>query len=175
MDPVVDLVLRAALALLFVVAAGHKLRASARFRATFADYRILPAAAAPLVPALELGVAGLLVVPATAAAGKIGAAALLLVYAAAVAVNLRRGRTDLDCGCAGPAARRPIGGWLVVRNAAVAAAALAALAPVRPRPLVVLDALTAGAALLALTPLWVAADRLSAQTPAVARLREGMR
>ena len=40
MDPAIDLTLRAALALLFLVAATHKLRDPAAFRATFADYRI---------------------------------------------------------------------------------------------------------------------------------------
>jgi hypothetical protein len=42
MDPVFDSTLRAALALLFLVAAAHKLRDLGRFRATLADYRVLP-------------------------------------------------------------------------------------------------------------------------------------
>lgn len=176
MDPAIDLIVRAALALLFVVAAAHKLRDVRAFHGTLADYRLLPdalsGAAARAVPLGELFVAALLVGPPTAEAGKVGAAGLLMVYAAAVGVNLVRGRRHIDCGCAGPRARRPIGGGIVVRNALLAAAALAALAPVQPRPLVWIDALTVSGAVLALGALYLAADRLMAYAPALARLRE---
>ena len=175
MDPAIDLTVRLALALLFVVAAVHKLRDVRAFQGTFADYRLLPDAlnpAAAVVPLAELLVAALLVVPSMASAGKAGAAGLLLVYAAAVGVNLLRGRRHIDCGCAGPHARRPIGGALVARNALLAAAALAALTPVGTRPLVWIDALTVSGAVLALAALYLAADRLMALAPAIARLRE---
>jgi hypothetical protein len=171
-DPAIDLTVRAALALLFLVAAAHKLRDRAAFRATFAEYRILPEAIGTLVPLAELAVAVLLLVPAASALGEIGAAALLLLYGAAVGVNLARGRRHIDCGCAGPYARRPIGGGIVVRNALLAAAALAALLPVSPRPLAWIDALTVGGAVLALAALYLATDRLMAHAPALARLRE---
>src|SRR5207249_705697 len=132
MDPVVDLTLRTALALLFFVAAGHKLRDPGRFRATVAEYRLVPDRFAPpaaaLLVAVEAAAAGALLVPGVRAAGLLAAAALLVVYGAAIAINLARGRWDIDCGCAGPAVRRPIGGWLVARNAVLAAAALAGLA-----------------------------------------------
>ena len=176
MDPAIDLTLRAALALLFVVAATHKLRDVAVFQATFDDYRLVPkalaGAVALVVPPAEIAVAVLLVAPDTSALGKIGAAGLLVVYATAVGVNLVRGRRHIDCGCAGPHARRPIGRGIVVRNAFLAAAALAALARVHPRPLVWLDALTVSGAVLALAALYVAAERLMAHGPALARLRE---
>src|SRR5262249_42093229 len=42
MDPVIDATVRAALALLLSTAALHKVRDPARFRATVADYRLLP-------------------------------------------------------------------------------------------------------------------------------------
>ena len=171
-DPAIDLTVRAALALLFLVAAAHKLRDRAAFRATFAEYRILPEAISALVPLAELAVAVLLLVPAASALGEIGAAALLLLYGAAVGVNLARGRRHIDCGCAGPYARRPIGGGIVVRNALFAACALAALLPVSPRPLAWIDALTVSGAVLALAALYLATDRLMAHAPALARLRE---
>jgi hypothetical protein len=175
MDPVIEATLRAALALLFLAAAAHKLRDRRRFRATLAAYRLLPAAlvpvAAALVPGVELAVAAALATPALPAAGPLAAAALLLVYAGAVAVNLARGRRHIDCGCGGPAARRPIGGWLVARNAALAAAALAALAPPRARSLLWIDAVTVLGATAALAVLWVSLDRLLAAGPASARLR----
>ena len=171
-DPAIDLTVRAALALLFLVAAAHKLRDRAAFRATFAEYRILPEAISALVPLAELAVAVLLLVPAASALGEIGAAALLLLYGAAVGVNLARGRRHIDCGCAGPYARRPIGGGIVVRNALLAASALAALLPVSPRPLAWIDALTVSGAVLTLAALYLATDRLMAHAPALARLRE---
>ena len=104
--------------------------------------------------------------------GLAGAAALLALYAAAIAVNLARGRRHLDCGCAGPALRRPISGWLVVRNLVLVAIALADLAPLSTRPLVWVDALTVVAATAALAACWMAADRLLATAPGLARLRE---
>jgi len=171
-DPAIDLMIRAALALLFAVAATHKLRDMTTFRGTFADYRLLPDVAARAVPAGEAAVALLLVAPATSALGKAAAVALLVAYAAAIGVNLARGRRHIDCGCGGPHARRPIGPGLVVRNTLLAGVALAALAPVYERPLVWVDGLTISGAVLALAALYVAADRLMAYGPALARLRE---
>lgn len=175
MDPVAHVVLRAALALLFLAAALHKVRDPGRFRVTLAEYRLLPralvAAAAAALVAAEAGVAVALALPGRSLPGALGAAGLLAVYGLAVAVNLARGRRDLDCGCAGPALRRPISGGLVVRNAVLAAAALATLAPVGPRPLVWLDAVTVLGATGALAALWAAAERLLAHAPVLARVR----
>src|SRR3989442_4801755 len=73
MDPVIDATLRTALALLFLVAAGHKLRDLGRFRATLADYRLVPAGLVPLAAALVVGAeaaaAGALPLPGAPAAG----------------------------------------------------------------------------------------------------------
>jgi hypothetical protein len=164
MDPVVDLVLRVSLALLFATAAWHKLRAPRSFAATLGEYRLLPVSLAPVAAALVVA-AELATVAALVAASRIGlafAAGLLLVYAAAVAVNLLRGRRHIDCGCAGPSARQRIGGWLVARNLVLAATALAGLAPVAPRALVWVDAFTVVAATIALAACRAAADRLLA-------------
>src|SRR5439155_1227195 len=118
MDPVIDVTLRTALALLFSVAAGHQLQDLGRFRATLVEYRLLPAGlvplAAALVVAVEVAAAGALLVPGARAAGLVSAATLLVVYGAAVAINLARGRRDIDCGCAGPA-----GGLMVGKGPAV--------------------------------------------------------
>ncbi len=174
-DPAVDAALRAAFALLFLVAASHKLRDPGRFRTTLAEYRLLPGPVVPLAAMLVIGVevvvAIALLAPARRAPGPGAAAAVLAVYGAAIAVNLARGRRHIDCGCVGPAVRRPISGWLVARNAALAAAALAAVAPVRPRPLVWVDALTVMGATATLAALYASVDRLLAHAPALARLR----
>ncbi|HZR83707.1 MAG TPA: MauE/DoxX family redox-associated membrane protein [Candidatus Binatia bacterium] len=176
-DPVVAAALRAGLALLFASAAVHKLRAPSAFRSALADYRLVPE---PLVSgaawgaiALECASAVALVAPGAYAAGPLLAAALLGLYGAAIAVNLARGRRDLDCGCLGPGRRQSIGWALVARNALLALAALACLAPLRSRPLVWLDGLTIVAAVAAGALLQGAAERLLAQGPALARLRDG--
>jgi hypothetical protein len=174
MDPVVDATVRAGLALLFLAAAAHKVRDPARFRATVADYRLLPR------PLVALGAAGLVAAELTVAValgisrswGLGGSAALLALYAAAITVNLARGRRHLDCGCTGPALRRPISGWLVLRNLALVGVALAALAPPSMRPLLWVDRLTLVAATLAFAACWMAIDRLLATGPGLARLRE---
>jgi hypothetical protein len=175
MDPVIDATLRAALALLFLVAASHKARDPARFRATLGAYRVLPAAlvtpAAAAVAAAEVGVAGMLLAPGLRAPALLAAAGLLVVYGAAIAVNLARGRRDIDCGCAGPAVRRPLSGWLVTRNAAFAAAGLTGLVPVRGRPLAWVDAVTVVGATAVLVAVHAALDRMIAQAPALARVR----
>ena len=50
-------------------------------------------------------------------------AILLLLFAAAMAVNLRRGRADIDCGCALGLLKERISWPLVARNLVLAAAA----------------------------------------------------
>jgi len=174
MDPVIDATVRASLGLLFLSASAHKVRDPARFRATVADYRLLPRPLAPL-GAAALVVAELAVFAGLVASrswGLAGAAAMLALYAAAIGINLARGRRTLDCGCTGPALRRPISGWLVARNLLLAAVALAALAPVQARPPVWIDPLTVVAATAAFAACWAAGDRLLALAPALGRLRE---
>lgn len=179
MEPIIVITLRTALALLFALAATHKLRDLPRFRAALAEYRLLPRGlvgiAAPALAGAELLTTALLAVsPAERpAAGPLAALALLLLYGGAVAVNLARGRRDIDCGCAGPGAHRPLGGWLLVRNAALAAAALAAACPVAspPRPLLWIDGLTVAGGVATLAMVYAAIERLLANVPGMARVR----
>jgi hypothetical protein len=176
MDPVVDATLRAALALLFGAAAMHKLRDLRRFRATLADYQLVPLRFVPLV---ALGLAGIeaiaaatLVATPARRATALAAAALLLVYGAAIGINLVRGRRHIDCGCAGPAASRPLSGWLVARNVLLAALALAGTAPLQPRPLLWIDGFTVVAASVVLAALYASFDRMLADAPLLARVRD---
>ncbi|HEY8494031.1 MAG TPA: MauE/DoxX family redox-associated membrane protein [Myxococcota bacterium] len=165
-DPVLALVLRGALALLLAGAAAHKLRDLHAFRVALGDYRLVPWALtgllAPGLVAAELSIAALLVSPAARPFGFAAAAALLALYGLAIAVNLARGRRDLDCGCFGPGVHVGLGGGLLARNALLVAAALAGLAPVAPRPLGALDAATVAAALLFLAVAHAAGTRLLA-------------
>jgi hypothetical protein len=178
LDPALACVLRAALAVVLAGAAVHKLRDPAAFRAALAAYRLLPAPAvtpaAALLVAAELAAAGALLgalrhEPLRVAA--LGGAALLGLYGAAIAVNLRRGRRHIDCGCAGPGARRPIHEALVARNAVLAALALGAALPAGGRALGALDALTVPAGTAALLLVYASSERLLANAPALAALR----
>lgn len=179
MDPAVTLALRCSFALLLASAASHKLRDLARFRAILEAYEILPAAAvaavAPLVAAVELALAALLASGLVAPFAAAATSALMLAYAAALQVNVQRGRSGLDCGCAGPASSVPVSPALVVRNLVLAAAALLIALPASGRPLAVLDFASAATAVLVLSACWLATGRMLALAPRVAELRRRRR
>jgi hypothetical protein len=121
-----------ALAALMIVAGVSKLRAPDAARAAVATYELLPAALArrlalPLAAAETF--AGLaLALPASRAAGAAVALALLLLYTAAVASMLARGKAGRDCGCGGIVDGVPVGAGLLLRNLLLCALALACLA-----------------------------------------------
>lgn len=106
-----------------------KLADARRFRSAVADYRILPSALVPpvarLVPAVEVAAAAALLTGVAETAGLVAAGAAFLVFAAAMAVTLARGRA-IDCGC-GPGDRaHPVTWTLVARNVLLTAAAVTA-------------------------------------------------
>jgi hypothetical protein len=175
MDPVVDRTLGTALTLLFLVAAAHKLRAPAAFRTQLADYRLVPgrattaAAAAVVAGELTTGFAFLAAPLRLAAAG--AALVLLCAYSFAIALNLVRGRRDIDCGCSGPAFRQPLTPWLLARNAVLAGIAAARFVPVRDRTLIWVDSVSVLGGVAVLAALYSASNRMLANAPALARLR----
>src|SRR5215472_6086477 len=132
-DPAVGLLLVGVVALLFGSAALHKLRDLRRFEEIFAAYGVASAISrwrlSWIVPVLELASAlGLLADVTRPYAAALGAL-LLLSYAIAIGINLRRGRRDLACGCGGPDERRPIAPWMLWRNVVIALVVLSTLAP----------------------------------------------
>lgn len=141
MDPLLPLVLSLALALLFYMAARHKLKDNRRFQAQLAAYRILPAGLLPVaaraLPLLEMGVFVMLLIPFTRAFAGLLAAGLLVMYALAMAINIKRGRSDIDCGCGDEP--QALSAWLLLRNAVLAAGALLLLIPVAERGLYLMD------------------------------------
>jgi hypothetical protein len=170
-DPAVVWVLRASLALLFAAAAFHKLRAPRGFAVTLEAYALLPralvSAFAWALAGAEVVLAAALLVPGLGAKPAAGGALLLLVYSGAIGANLLRGRTDIDCGCLGPAARQPLSPWLLARNGVLVVGCLALLAPVSSRPLVWADAVSIVGATLGLALCWSAAHHLA--TPGLLR------
>lgn len=175
MDPVVTSTVRLALGLLFAGAAWHKLRAPAEFTAAVRAYRLAPQRAVPLLAAAlvasEVAATGLLLAPKGSRLGALVAAALLGLYGLAIAVNLARGRRDLDCGCGGPGARLPVSGTLVARNLVFSTGALVLLAPASGRPMTWVDVTTVLAATATLAALSAGIARLEANRPGVARIR----
>jgi uncharacterized membrane protein YphA (DoxX/SURF4 family) len=165
-DPVVTWIAALAIALLFAASALHKLRDWSRFTGALANYHVLPAPStgvvAVLVVVLEVACVVLLANPAWRPAGAVLAAALLLLYGAAIAVNLRRGRTSIDCGCVGAGERRRIHRGMVLRNVVLAGVALGAALPAVSRPITPLDALTVAGSIAVAALLYLAADTLAA-------------
>lgn len=124
-------------ALLLGTAAWRKVGDLSAFTAVVADYRIVPQAVlrptGVVVAAVEavlavLWLAGPWHADAAEAAG-IGTAALMAGYAAAIAANLVRGRSWIDCGCGGG---DQLTWGLVARNAVLAGLAITTLALSNP-------------------------------------------
>ncbi|MCA8479486.1 MULTISPECIES: MauE/DoxX family redox-associated membrane protein [Burkholderia] len=113
-DPVLATSAQAGAAAVVLLGAIAKLRAPVAFRDAVAGYRLLPdalvAPAALAIPLVEALGAAALLFPATRTAAAIGLIALLIAFAAALAANILRGRTDIDCGCTGLAGVRAVPG-----------------------------------------------------------------
>ena len=175
-DPMMGWVMALAFSIFFATAARHKWRDPARLAAIVARYRLLPSWASKpvglIVTVLETVVSlGLLYVPTRAMAGFAGAL-LLMMYAVAMSINLRRGRTDLDCGCTGPRERRPIARWMVVRNLLLAPSLGLLCLPLGPRAFETVDALSVVGGVGVLLMLYAATDRLYSRILPALRLLE---
>lgn len=169
LDPLIHLVLRWSFVLLFGLSALHKLRDFGGFSRQLADYRLLPdpllLPAAAAVVGTECAVTIGLLMPGAQRVAAIAAACLLVVYAVAIAINLARGRRNIDCGCSGPALRQTLSEGLLVRNGVLIAAALFATLPTTTRGLGAWDWLMATAAVLTVALLYTGANTLLANGP----------
>lgn len=165
-DPVFPLIAVAALALLFAAAALAKIRDRVRFAAVLEAYEVMPrsftGSAAVVLPFIELAVAFGLFVRQVRPAAASAAAGLLLIYGAAMGVNLARGRRDIDCGCEGFGRRRPIAAWMLVRNGVLTLVAAVAGATSTARAIEWTDALTVAGGLAAFAMIYFSADQLLA-------------
>ena len=173
-DPIFIIASALAIAVLLASAATHKLRAPARFRKQLADYQLLPDVLvrpiARTIPVAELTIAFALLVPAWRFYAALTAAGLMALYAAAIGINLWRGRRDIDCGCAGPDQAQPLRPVLLLRNSAlVGLALLASVSPV-VRDLGVFDGFVTVAASAVALLIYAAADGLLANSPLLLKL-----
>jgi hypothetical protein len=161
---------RLAVAAIFLEAAQHALSDRQEFAGVIGAYRILPeamaGAAAMLFPLLELASAFALMAPRATLPGAGLGVTLLLLFTAAICVNLRRGRTHIDCGCGGDSQR--ISPALAVRNLVLIAGLAGTLAA--PAHAAFTPAFTVGTAGFGvfLTGLYFAANQLLANAQSFA-------
>lgn len=159
--------------LIFLVAGIDKLRHRDLLPGVIANYRLLPAAlvgpAAAVLPIAELLIGAALLLGNRPAA-PVAAIGLLLVFAAAMAINIGRGRRHIDCGCGHSGLRQELGWGKVARNIAMAAAVSLRLAgPAGLPPLDLAIAISAGAMLFLLTLMFNALNALPGRPPGSAR------
>lgn len=168
--------------MVFAEAGLAKLRHRDVLPGVVANYRLLPEALvapvsavlpwveAGLALALLAGVTGILPAAITTGAAAL-ASALLLVFAGAIAINIRRGRSHIDCGCGRSSLRQPLHRGMVLRNVALAALVALRIVPQARAPGLadIALALVAGLAIWLLTLMFNAISAL-AQSP-LARTR----
>lgn len=108
------------LAVVFFTAGFAKMKSIDTLEGVVQNFRILPASLsrpfALLLPPTEIVVAASLIVPATRTVGAAVAAFLLLIFTIAIAINLARGRREIDCGCFSSHLKQNLNGWLLGRN-----------------------------------------------------------
>ena len=160
LDPLLDLTIAWALAALIAAAALHKLSSWQEWPGLVRNYALLPDAvagvAAVVLPGAEALTAGALVWPSTRTLGADAAVGLMVAYAAALQINLWRGRTTIDCGCFGSRLRQGIAPWMVWRNLLLAGLALLLRLPVDGRVLTPGELVVAAAAVITLAFLYPA-------------------
>ncbi|GBQ95595.1 methylamine utilization protein MauE [Acetobacter nitrogenifigens DSM 23921 = NBRC 105050] len=148
---------------LFLAASVSKMRDRDGFLGQLAAYRLLPDALLTPVLWLLIGAetllgAGLLSGVAPTACG-LASAALLLVFSAAMAINVIRGRTSISCGCLPGSGGETLSWRSVARSVALAVAALFVAVAGSPDSLALrAQGAITGACLLALA---IAASRLT--------------
>jgi len=175
LDPVLARILTSAVSLVLPVGAYQKLRQWEIFRAALANYGLLPdALVAPTalsLPVLEL-IAGIaLLADPFRAAGSALSVAVLLAVTGAVAINVSRGRVDIDCGCGGLEGRQRLSWGLVARNAALMLAAAIGAQGGAARELHWIDYGTIAFGTIALYGLYACTSQLLANRPGLYELR----
>ena len=154
----------------FLLSGLAKLRDFPGFLGTLGNYQLLPAAlvrpagAMIVLAELALGAAAIIAVPLGSQIAMLGIAALLFVYAAAMGINIARGRDHIDCGCLGFGAAQATLGWeLVSRNIALGVITFAVFAlPIGARPLGTIDWISGIGAVAVFALLYLGFGQLSA-------------
>lgn len=137
------------------------------------NYRLLPeplvAPVASALPVVELTI-GVALLAGGQRIAVLPAAALLLVFAVAMAVNIRRGRSQIDCGCGRSHLRQTLSWPLVARNLVLAAIVLPRLLPAPAADgLALATAIAGGAGVFLMTVLFNAIATLAVSPLAAKR------
>lgn len=174
-DPVFAWTAQGLVGIVFGAAAWHKLAARREFSAVLRAYRLLPEGwepvAGPALAAAELAVAVGLWVPQLRLHATLAGMVLLGLYAAAIGLNLGRGRRDIDCGCTWGGAPQPLSGWLLLRNAILLLPLGLVAAERVARSVSWLDVVAAMAGMLALAFCYRAFETLVANLSALRTLQ----
>ncbi len=161
-DPAINGMAATALALIFGASGAVKLRDLELFEGAVANYQLLPVwlerPFARLIPVAEFSAAAALLFPATRSAAALALVVLLAMFTGAVAINLLRGRTNIDCGCFGPLLRQELSGWLLLRNASLMGLAAILMLPRTVRATQLIDAVTVGLGAATVVVLYLSAN-----------------
>jgi hypothetical protein len=161
-DPAFADLLALALGAIFVTSGLMKLGDVELFESAVANYRLLPKMLEkPLawtLPLIECACAAGMLSRATREPAALLLILMLIAFSGAIAINLARGRRDIDCGCFGPALRQELSGWLLARNAVLMLMAAIAAMPASARPIVWIDLVTIGMGALTLIVLYASAN-----------------
>ncbi len=161
-DPAIRELCVLSLALIFGASGAMKLRDLEMFEGSLANYQLVPRwmekPLAFLVPLIECASAVGLLMTSTRAMAASTLTVLLMVFTGAIAINLARGRSNIDCGCFGPALRQELSGWLLLRNLFLVILAVLVVFPESGRVLESLDAVTIVLGAMTLITLYASAN-----------------
>jgi uncharacterized membrane protein len=169
LDPAIRDLCAFALALIFGASGAMKMRDLEMFQSSLANYRLAPSwmekPLAYIFPILECaGAMGLLIASTRTTAASM-LLALLATFTGAIAINLARGRRNIDCGCFGPMLRQELSGWLLLRNLFLMLVAAAVMLPGNSRALESLDIATILLGATTLVILYASANVAIANLP----------
>ena len=171
LDLSIEWILRGAFLALFAASLVHKVFDFPTFRMTVAAYvRRSPLDHPAVILLASLGVlggealvVGVCLLPVPAGWRALAIAGQLLLYAAAMAINLARGNNQLDCGCNWGSLKQTVGAPLVYRNVLLALLASVLSLPASTRAWQGLDVLTVAAGIVMAGLRYAAANRLFTQ------------
>lgn len=128
MSAIVAVAARTIAGLILLVAGLSKVIAVRRSVKAVHAYRLLPEIIVPVVgralPWAEVIVGVAIVTGMLLPWSTLAALGLYVLFGAAIAINLMRGRRNIDCGCFGSTHRERLTWWLAVRNGLLAGVAL---------------------------------------------------
>jgi hypothetical protein len=170
-DPAIGRLCGFALALIFGASGIMKLRDIEIFEGSLANYQLAPRwmekPLAYLLAIIECASAAGLLVASTRVVAASMLLALLTIFTGAIAINLARGRTNIDCGCFGPALRQELSRWLLARNAILMLVAAVAIVPATDRAMEPLDVVTIVLGAFTFAILYASANFAIANAPKI--------